>query len=298
MSTKSATRAGLWLTLAGLAAASLVRTGGYFDFFIFSVLINGAMAVSYDIPGGSLGLISLGHATFFGLGGYTFGIALTRGCPLSIAIALALVVGAAAGYLLAFPLARLKDGYYALATLGILFIMKLGADSLGSLTGGSAGLYAPLKASRELFNPLAFSLFAAACLMHYLVLRSRFGILFKQTEASEDVARSVGIDTEKIKIAGLFFASGPPALAGALYIARTSYLSPDSGFSLSLSITALLASRLLPFEGLAAPVIGALLLTLAEELIWTGLAGFQHALFGALLLFFAIVKGRSLLRDA
>lgn len=288
----------LGVVLAGLAAASLFGAGDYLDFFLFSLLINATMAVSYDLPGGYLGLISLGHAAYFGMGGYAFGIALSRGAPWPLALVAALAAGGVAGLLLAFPLARLKDGYYSLATLGILFILKLGAESLGGLTGGSAGLYAAMDLSGRSVKLLALGLFLATCLMHWLVLRSRFGLLFRQTEASEDVARSVGIDTDAVKLAGIVFSSLPAALAGALYIARTSYLSPDSGFSLSLSITALLASRLLPFEGLAAPVFGAVLLSIAEELIWTGLAGFQHGLFGALLLAFAVYKGRSLLKEA
>ena len=66
------------IILTALMLSSAVFTKGYIGIFIFSLIINGTMAVSYDIPGRSH-FISLGHAVFFGLGAYCFGIAISKG---------------------------------------------------------------------------------------------------------------------------------------------------------------------------------------------------------------------------
>lgn len=68
-------------------------------------------------------------------------------------------------------------------------------------------------------------------------------------------------------------------------------MSPVSGFSLTLSITALLASRIVPARGILGPLLGVLLITAAEEVIWTKFEGFNHALFGLILLGAAWYQG-------
>jgi ABC-type branched-subunit amino acid transport system permease subunit len=83
----------------------------------------------------------------------------------------------------------------------------------------------------------------------------------------------------------------PACMAGVLHLARNSHVSPDSGFSLTLSITALLASRIVPVKGILGPLLGVLLITAAEEIIWTKFEGFNHAWFGLILLFAALYQG-------
>ena len=83
----------------------------------------------------------------------------------------------------------------------------------------------------------------------------------------------------------------PACMAGVLHLARNSHVSPDSGFSLTLSITALLASRVVPVKGVLGPLLGVLLITASEEIIWTKFEGFNHAWFGLILLFAALYQG-------
>ena len=124
-----------------------------------------------------------------------------------------------------------------------------------------------------------------------LFSRSRWGLYSKETEASEEAAETIGIPTRTVKILCLMTAAVPACMAGALHLARTSYVSPVSGFSLTLSITALLASRVVPVRGILGPLLGVLLITAAEEVIWTKFEGFNHAWFGLILLGAALYQG-------
>jgi len=278
-----------------LCALGIVTTffkEGYGSILIFSVLINGVLAVSYDVPGRSLGLISLGHATFFGLGAYCFGISITNGLTFFPALIFSVILSLVGAAMIAIPLARLNHGYYALATLGVLFIFQRLAESLEKLTGGPAGLYIPATLSRYHCGLLALLVLLMTAFGYELYAGSRWGIYSRETEADEEAAQAIGIPTYKVKIVGLIAAALPASLAGALYLARTSYVSPDSGFSLTLSITALLASRIVPIKGVLGPLLGALLITAIEEIIWTRFTGFNQALFGLLLLTAALYHGR------
>ncbi len=271
--------------------SSAVFSKGYVGIFVFSLIINGTMAVSYDIPGRSLGLISLGHAVFFGLGAYCFGIAYSNGFSFFSALILSVMLSVVGALMVTFLMAGLNHGYYSLATLGILIIFQRLFETRESLTGGSAGLYIPETLSKLHCNLLAAFLLVATAACHVLFFRSRWGLYSKETEASEEAAEAIGIPTRTVKILCLMTAAIPACMAGMLHLARTSHVSPVSGFSLTLSITALLASRVVPVKGLLGPLLGALLITAAEEVIWTKFEGFNHAWFGLILLVASLYQG-------
>ena len=279
------------LILTALMLSSAVFSKGYVGIFVFSLILNGTMAVSYDIPGRSLGLISLGHAVFFGMGAYCFGIAISKGLSFFPALILSAVLSVVGALMVTFVMAGLNHGYYSLATLGILIIFQRLFEALESLTGGSAGLYIPVTISKLHCNLLAAFLLVATAACHALFSRSRWGLYSKETEASEEAAEAIGIPTRKVKILCLMTAAIPACMAGVLHLARFSHVSPVSGFSLTLSITALLASRVVPARGILGPLLGVLLITAAEEIIWTKFEGFNHAWFGLILLGAALYQG-------
>ncbi len=271
--------------------SSAVFTKGYIGIFVFSLIINGIMAVSYDIPGRSLGLISLGHAVFFGLGAYCFGIVISKGLSFFPALFLSVILSVPGALIVSFIMAGLNHGYYSIATLGVLIIFQRLFETLESITGGSAGLYIPETISKLHCNLLAVFLLVATVTCHALFSRSRWGIYSKETEASEEAAEAIGIPTRTVKILCLMTAAIPACMAGVLHLARNSHVSPDSGFSLTLSITALLSSRIVPVRGILGPLLGVLFITAAEEIIWTKFEGFNHAWFGLILLLAALYQG-------
>ena len=279
------------IILIALMLSSALFSKGYTGIFIFSLIINGTMAVSYDIPGRSLGLISLGHAVFFGLGAYFFGITISNGLSFLPAIILSVILSFVGSLMITLLLAGLKHGYYSLSTLGILIIFQRLFETLESITGGSAGLYIPETISKLHCNLLAACLLLVTAGCHVLFSRSRWGLYSKETEASEEAAEAIGIPTRTVKVLCLLTAAIPACMAGMLHLARSSHVSPVSGFSLTLSITALLASRVLPFKGILGPLLGVLFITTAEEVIWTKFEGFNHAWFGLILLGAALYQG-------
>ncbi len=279
------------MILLALALSAAAFSKGYAGIFTFSLIINGIMAISYDIPGRSLDFISLGHAVFFGLGAYFFGIAVSKGFSFFPAFALSMLLSITAAGMVVFLTAGLSHGYYSLATLGILIIFQRLFETMEGVSGGSAGIYIPKPISNLQCALLAAFLLLATAAGHAVFSCSRWGFFSMETKADEQAAEVIGIPTRKLKILCLMTGAIPACMAGILYLARTSHVSPVSGFSLTLSITALLGSRILPIEGVLGPVLGALVLTAAEEIIWTKFEGFNLAWFGLMLLGAALYQG-------
>lgn len=277
--------------LCALVVLSAAFSEGYFGIFIFTLILNGIMAVSYDIPGRSLGLISLGHAVFFGMGAYGYGIGIIQGFSFFPALLLSLGLSTVGAMMITVLVAGLDHGYYSLTTLGILIVFQRLFETTEGLTGGSAGLYIPETISKFHCSLLAVVLLLVTAGCHLLFSRSRWGLYAKETEASESAAQAIGIPTRKTKVICLLTAAIPASMAGVLHLARASHVSPVSGFSLTLSITALLASRIVPARGLLGPLLGVLLISGAEEIIWTKFEGFNHAWFGLILLGAALYQG-------
>jgi branched-chain amino acid transport system permease protein len=135
---------GRWRPLE--AAFWLLPVIGYFAFPDYRVLgsqilITGLFAVSLDLILGYAGIVSLGHAAFYGIGAYTAGLLAVHGWhePLSGLIAAA-AVAAVAGYLVSFLVVRGSDLTRLMVTLGIGLMLFEAANKASSITGGVDGL--------------------------------------------------------------------------------------------------------------------------------------------------------------
>ena len=105
------------------------------------VLIGVIFAQSINLLTGLAGQISLGHAGFFGIGAYGAGIlAKTHGLDVALAVPCAMLLAAAAGWLLSFPAGRVRDVYLAMMTLGFGMIFFEVVREWNELTGGTMGL--------------------------------------------------------------------------------------------------------------------------------------------------------------
>src|SRR5262249_18843346 len=95
-------------------------TSGYIGPIIINVCRNVVLALSFDIVGGFTGYINLGHAVFFGIGAYAFGICVRAGVSVLLAGGAAVLVTALFAALISYPFFRLRGPYYDLATFGLL----------------------------------------------------------------------------------------------------------------------------------------------------------------------------------
>jgi branched-chain amino acid transport system permease protein len=232
------------LTLGFLALAffPLASTDFYVQ-MVARMMILAIFAMSLDLLLGVTGLVSLGHAAFFGLAGYALAFLTPAGVPVSLWWTLPTAVAASG-------LAALVIGFFVVRTHGIYFIMVTMAFAQmvfflffdNKILGGSDGLYVNFKPEAGLFdleNKLVFYYFTLALLLLvYLFLRrllwSPFGRVLAGIRVNEHRMRAMGYRTFGYKLAAFSLAGALAGLAGYMWGAQTGYINPElMGFHMS-----------------------------------------------------------------
>ncbi|MDB5871039.1 MAG: putative type branched chain amino acid transport system, permease component [Ramlibacter sp.] len=232
----------LGLGLLALVVFPFVGTEFYAQ-MVARMMILAIFAMSLDLLQGVAGLVSLGHAAFFGLAGY----ALAFLTPASEAASLWWTLPAAVA---ASGLAALVIGFFVVRTHGIYFIMVTMAFAQmvfylffdNKVLGGSDGIYVNFKPNAGLFdleNKLVFYYFTLALLLLvYAFLRrllwSPFGRVLAGIRVNEHRMRAMGYGTFGYKLAAFSLAGALAGLAGFLWGAQTGYVNPElMGFHMS-----------------------------------------------------------------
>jgi branched-chain amino acid transport system permease protein len=216
------------------------------DFYaqmVARMMILGIFAMSLDLLLGVTGLVSLGHAAFFGLAGYVLAFVTPAGEPVSLWWTLPAAV-------VASGLAALVIGFFVVRTRGIYFIMVTMAFAQmvfflffdNKILGGSDGLYVNFKPDARLFdleNKVVFYYFTLGMLVAvYLFLRrllwSPFGRVLAGIRVNEHRLRAMGYRTFGYKLTAFSLAGALAGLAGYLWGAQTGFINPElMGFQMS-----------------------------------------------------------------
>jgi len=209
------------------------------------VLITALFVLSLDLILGYAGIVSLGHAAFFGLGAYTAGLLALHGWnePLSGLVAAALVA-AVAGFASSFLVVRADDLSRLMVTLGIALLLYEGANRAHSITGGVDGLSGITMG--KLFGVFAFDLagrtaylYALGVLFAVFVLlrrlaRSAFGLALRGIRENPRRMAAIGAPVRRHLVAAYTLAAAIAGTAGALLAQTTQFVGLDTlGFERS-----------------------------------------------------------------
>lgn len=198
------------------------------------IVMYGLFAIAYNFCLGQTGLLTFGHAAFFGLGAYGYALFVVHSGVTGFGPWLGILVGmglAAFGGLIIGALAlRLGGTYLALVTLAIAQAIWFVAFQLRSWTGGDDGLVGverpaveiPGVFSINLADPMMFFFFALAILTVSMVIldrlrRSNFGRVLIAIRENENRAKFLGYDTYRYKLGAFVVSAGFSGLAGVLY---------------------------------------------------------------------------------
>jgi branched-chain amino acid transport system permease protein len=230
-----------------LAAFPLVPMDGR-DFYLqmlTQMMILAIFAMSLDLLQGVTGLVSLGHAAYFGLAGYALAFITPADAPIALWWSLPLAAAGAG-------LAALVIGFFVVRTHGIYFIMVTMAFAQmvyflffdNKALGGSDGIYVNFKPDAtalgiDLENKAHFFYFTLAVLIGvYFFLRrllfSPFGRVLAGIRVNEHRMRAVGYGSFGYKLAAFTLAGALAGVAGYLWAAQTGYVNPElMGFHMS-----------------------------------------------------------------
>ena len=216
------------------------------------VLIFGLFAVSLDMALGYAGILTVGHAAFFGAGAYAAGLLAKHGWgePFS-GLLVALLVCVALGYLLSALVVRGTDLARLMITIGVCMLLAELANRLSGITGGTDGLQGmvvePLfgRFEFDLFGQTAFVYAFAMVLLVFLgvrlILKSPFGLTLRGIHDSRKRMLAIGSPVDARLRLAYALSAGVAGIAGALLAQTTQFVGIESiGFNRSAEILIIL----------------------------------------------------------
>lgn len=266
------------LVIALLVAPLLDRSDATFN-VLADAGIFVLLALGLNIVVGFAGLLDLGYAAFFAIGAYTYGMLASPqfGIHIPFWILLFLAAGFAAlfGIILGAPTLRLRGDYLAIVTLGFGEIVPQIFQNLTQYTGGPNGIGAldfPTFFGRSFgqsampYYYVVLALIAFGLFFAHNLRDSRLGRAWMAIREDELAARHMGINTTAIKLAAFALGASFSGLAGVVFAAKLSLVSPDLfGFQVSVLIVSMLV--LGGMGNIAGVVVGALVLVLVNNVV-------------------------------
>ena len=202
------------------------------------ILIVGLFAVSLDLILGYAGIVSLGHAAYFGVGAYTAGLLALHGWgePLS-GLVIAGVAAAVVGWIAGFLVLRGEDLTRLMVTLGIALVLFEAANKASSITGGVDGLSGVTM--WKILGVFRFDIAGRAAYLYslivlfvlFVVLRrlvnSPFGLSLRGVREKRKRMPAIGASVRQREIAIFTVSAGVAGVAGALLAQTTQFVALD-----------------------------------------------------------------------
>lgn len=230
-------------------------------------LTYGLFAYGLDLAWGRAGMLSIGHAAFFGLGAYAVALAEKHQWPLAVALLSALVAGA----MIALVIARIglasavPDAPLILLTLGVGLLLQKAATSFTPVTGGPNGLTVSDPGVVTAYYRTLVVAAVVVGLGSWLV-RSRFGAQLIAAARNPERAEQTGIDTVRVRTIAFVVSATVSTIAGTLYAPVAGLVSPPV-FGLALSTSVLVWLAVGGRESVLGPFFAAVVLTAGQQLI-------------------------------
>lgn len=272
-----------WRVLLSIAALCLLPWVLPSKALAVNVLVYGVLAMGYNLLFGYTGLLSFGHAAFFGAGAYITGIAIGQfGVPWYGAVLLGLLGGGILAFAIGALSIRTRGIYFSMVTLALAQLVYHVALQASSWTGGENGLrgFTVAKIDVAGFNinfldPVSkyyvLMVFAALALWFVSrVLNSPFGAAIEAIRENETRARTCGYDVERTKLISFVLSGVICALAGTMSALHLAFVPLDvlhyqtSGMIVMMTLLGGASSFFGPF-------VGALAFLLMEDVfsLWT-----------------------------
>jgi branched-chain amino acid transport system permease protein len=272
-----------WTLVVFVAALSLPWLGSRYDTFLGTqIAIYALFALSLNLLLGTTGLVSFGHAAYFGIGSYACGILLkTAGVPFWVAFPAAGLIAALFAAAFGFFCVRLTKIYFAMLTLAFSQIVWAICFKWNDVTGGDQGLpdvpfpdlgwmaglpgFSHMKIAEQ-FYVLALVLVALCVAALRRITQSPFGRVLTTIRENPERAAFIGVNVRAYELAAFAIAGGFAGLSGALFGIFNRGVFADFVFW-SKSADVMIMTILGGMQHFWGPAVGALVLTLLNQQI-------------------------------
>lgn len=264
-------KAAIAITVLIAAAILPLWLPPYFVYLLTELVIWGLVAISLDLLIGYSGLPSFGHAVFFGVPAYAFGIVATRSESLALALGATLAAMICVSVFVGYLATRTGGVGYIIVTLLCSFAFFIGTFSWTSLTGGENGLYVPAATSMESLSPhvrylVVLAIGVGVGWFARWLTKSPCGLVLLGIKANEHRMQAMGYATRRYKFGITVCAGIIAGIAGVLYAIIVRTLSADLvGPELSTEIVIWVLSG--GVQTLFGPVLGAALFISLKQIL-------------------------------
>jgi len=281
------------LALAYMALSALV-TNSYYQLIMTMVVIWAIFGLSWNIFSGYTGLISFGHASFFGIGAFATVLAqIYWNISPWIMFFVSGLIGALAGLIIGFPTFKLRGHYFALSMLAyplaLMYVFQwLGFPEVSvPRVHDNPAAYMQFSDGR-IYTLIAMIFLGAVVLLSRVIETSRFGMALIAIKQNEAAAEAAGINALRWKLKAIALSGAIASMAGSLYAVVILVITPQSVFGMLVSAQALTVAMFGGAGTFWGPIIGSgILIPIAEILhaeLGNILPGIQGVIYG-----FAIV---------
>lgn len=261
------------------AVITLSITNSYYQLMMTLVLIWASFGLSWNILSGYTGLVSFGHASFFGIGAYTTALGQMHfGLSPWLLIPIASVFGGISGVLIGLPTFRLRSHYFALAMLAyplaILYVFEwLGYQEVTLPMKREFPVSYMQFSDQRTYTLIALAMVIVIVVISRQIERSRFGMALIAIKQNEAAAEAAGINTLLWKLRAIAVSGAIASAVGAFYAVVLLVVTPISVFGMLISAQALTVTMFGGVGTVWGPLIGASILIPMSEIL--------HAQFGA-----------------
>jgi branched-chain amino acid transport system permease protein len=279
----------------GLAALTpIVVRDAYFLDSLVLILLWGALSAAWNVAGGYAGQVSIGHASFFGIGAYSAALMVTRfGRSPWLGLLVGVVISIGAGFIIGFLSNRLKGPYFALSTIAFSQVLLIGVSRWRGFTAGGEGIPVPFRpgfATLGLGHVGWVYMALAVALVCYAVEvyleRSRIGYQLAGVREDEDAAEALGIPTRKLKVAAVTLSAALTSVGGSLWAQYVGFVDPAYVFSVDLSVRFALNTIIGGMGTALGPFLGSILITSLETYLRATFAGLKAGFTGIYLIIY------------
>ena len=266
----------VWLVIALIVLLAyptipLIQKNQYYQHVMIMTMMAAVLSSSWNILGGYAGYTSLGHAAFFGLGGYLVALAHNNygWHPFISTWFLGFIVMGVA-LTLGWISLRTHGSAFVVVTIAMVFIFRLVALNLSSITNGARGLTQPRPGWGGvqwdpifIKVPFHYIMLFLLCLTIYVswrIRQSKFGLGLIAIREDEGKAEAVGINTMLYKVLAFGISAYFVAVAGGIYSYFFTYIDPQFIFDVFTGVTMVLIALLGGRGTLWGPVLGAFIM--------------------------------------
>jgi len=259
-----------------------ISSESYDLIFLANILMYVVLTVSWAIFSGPTGYISLATSAFFGVGVYSTAL-FSDALPLAIVILIGGLGSFCLAYLVGSVTLRLKGMYFTMFTFGLVELIRNLVHWYEVNITGTVGRMVITPESITIYYAMVI-IFLAVLLASYLIKRSKYGLALQGIGESEDAAAHTGINVTRVKTVTFAVSAFFMGLTGAAMSLRWSYVDPTMAFDISRSFMPVLMAIFGGMGHLYAPIAGASIFSILEELFTTKFPYYYMLLFGLTML--------------